>query len=154
MSKGYKRILVPLDGSKAAEKALPDTIALAGMSGAEITLFRVLPFMRDVIETGDGPIYVDEQWDIRKAQAERYLKAIAERPECKQIKMSTVVETGPVAETIMEYALKNNIDIIVMATHGRTGFKRWSFGSVAEKVVRGADRPVLLVRAHSDAGGK
>jgi nucleotide-binding universal stress UspA family protein len=57
---------------------------------------------------------------------------------------------GRVAETIIDYANRHSVDLIIMATHGRSGLSRWAYGSVADKVLRGADVPVLLVRAHPE----
>jgi nucleotide-binding universal stress UspA family protein len=148
--KHYKHILVPLDGSELAELALPDAFGLAKLSQAEITLLQVVSPIETVVgmETGH-PIYIDQQWETKKGIAQEYLATICERLRCPDIALNTVVEMGPAAETIVDYAHQHPVDLIVMATHGRSGLPRWVFGSVADKVLRGADLPVLLVRAHS-----
>jgi nucleotide-binding universal stress UspA family protein len=149
MEKQYKHILVPLDSSKLAELALVDALSLARASQAEITLFHVVPPIDEVlaVETGH-PIFIDQQWDSQKVLAQKYLKDICKRLACEDVTLHTAVEMGPAAETIIDYAQQYMIDLIVMATHGRSGLQRWVYGSVADKVLRGAKVPVLLVRAY------
>lgn len=148
MDKKYKHILVPLDSSELAELALDDAFSIARLSGADVTLLHVTAPIEQVLGAGTGhPIYVDQQWDSQKMLALRYLNDVCHRHECQDIKVNTVVEMGQPAETIIDYAHHHPIDLIVMATHGRSGVQRWVYGSVADKVLRGADVPTLLVRA-------
>ncbi len=150
MVTNYQHILVPLDGSELAEMALEDAFALAQLSQAEITLLQVIsPIDHVIIDATSHPIFVDEQWQLQKSFALTYLKDICDRVECDEVKIHRVVEMGLPAETIIDFAQRHPIDLIVMATHGRSGLQRWVFGSVADKVLRGANIPVLLVRAHS-----
>lgn len=147
--KVYNHILVPLDTSDLAELALEDAFSMARLGDASITLLHVIPPLQSVMAAEIGhPIFIDQQWDSHKQEAIRYLKEICHRYECPNVKVEIVVETGLVAETIIEFAQEQAVDLIVMATHGRSGLPRWVFGSVADKVLRGADVPVLLVRAH------
>jgi nucleotide-binding universal stress UspA family protein len=148
--KTYQHILVPLDSSNLAELALDDAFALAQLSQAKITLLHVIPPFESVlaVETGH-PVYIDQQWDQHKTMAIEYLQGVCSRLSCPEIAIETVVETGLAAETIIEYATTKAVDMIVMATHGRSGIQRWVFGSVADKVLRGADVPVLLTRAYT-----
>jgi len=81
-----------------------------------------------------------------------YLENICTRPDWKNVKVAVAVEMGIPAEVILDFARKNKIDRIVMTTHGRTGINRWVYGSVADKVLRAADRTVVLVRAGSPIG--
>lgn len=150
MSKQYKHILVPLDGSELAELALADAFGVAEMSQSEITLLQIVPPIDTVVgaETGH-PIFIDQQWETKRGIALEYLSTVCERLNCPGVQIHTVVEMGPPAETIIDYAHHHPVDLIVMATHGRSGLPRWVYGSVADKVLRGADVPVLLVRAHS-----
>lgn len=151
MEKLYKHILVPLDGSKLAEVALKDAVALAQLNLAELTLLTIWPPIHDVIKIDTHQaIFVDEQWTINKEHALRYLKEVRDRFKGQSLKIHTVVEMGPPGDKIIEYARQHPIDLIVMATHGRSGLKRWVFGSVAEKVLRGAHLPVLLIRSYSE----
>jgi len=133
MNKRYKRILVPLDGSELAELALVDALSLAELSEADVTLLRIIPPMDEVIIAGEHTIVLDEQRELKQEQAEEYLSSVCQRKECRNLNMQT-----------------HPIDLIVMATHGRSGLSRWFMGSVADKVIHGANQPVLLVRAYSN----
>ena len=147
--KAYKHILVPLDTSDLAELALEDAFSLARLGDSSITLLHVIPPLESIMAAETGhPIFIDQQWDRHQQEALAYLKEICQRHECPNVQVDVVVETGLVAETIIEFAQEQSVDLIVMATHGRSGLQRWVFGSVADKVLRGADVPVLLVRAH------
>ena len=151
MEKPYKHILVPLDGSELAEVALKDAVALAILNQAELTLLRIWPPIHDVIKIDTHQaIFVDEQWTINKEHALRYLEEVRDRFKSEPLEAHTVVDMGPPGDKIIEYARQHPIDLIVMATHGRSGLKRWVFGSVAEKVLRGTHLPVLLIRSYSE----
>jgi nucleotide-binding universal stress UspA family protein len=93
-------------------------------------------------------VYVDELVKAHQEAAFRYLEEITGREACRDLRVRLAVQIGTPAETIIDYAHREPIDLIVMATHGRSGLQRWVYGSVADKVLRGADVPVLLVRAH------
>jgi nucleotide-binding universal stress UspA family protein len=80
-------------------------------------------------------------------QAKAYLERMAGGLQAQGIEASTATETGVVAQSIIEYAEGNQIDLIAMCTHGRTGLARWALGSVADRVLRAAGIPILLVRA-------
>lgn len=152
MTKQYKHILVPLDGSELAETALDDAVSVAESSHADITLLQVIPTIEEVLGSGtDHPIYIDEQWASKRANAVDYLNKVHKQLHCKEVEVHPAVEMGSAAEIIIDYAHDHPVDLIVMATHGRSGLKRWVYGSVADKVLRGADVPVLLIRAHSES---
>jgi nucleotide-binding universal stress UspA family protein len=148
--RAYKHILVPLDGSQMAEVALPHALELARLCNAEVTLLVVIPPILEIIETDAEPIYVDEQVRAREASALRYLNSIRERLAAQAVRVRTAVEIGGVAGEILDFAATQSTDIIVMATHGRSGLKRWLLGSVAEKIVHASRHPVLLVRAFAE----
>jgi nucleotide-binding universal stress UspA family protein len=155
MEKSYKHILVPLDGSELAELALADAFGIAKLNQAQVTLLQVIPPIEHVFNADTAyPIYIDQQWEYQVTLALQYLQDVCTRVECKKVTVSTRVEQGPAADTIIDYAHQHPIDLIVMATHGRSGLRRWVYGSVADKVLRGADLPVLLVRAHPKQGAK
>lgn len=149
VGKRYKHILVPLDGSELAELALSHAFDLARLNQAELTLLHILAPIEGVIE-GNTPytIFVDEQQEVLGGRALRYLKSICEQLTCDAITVHAAVEVGLAAETIIDYASEHRVDLIVMSSHGHSGLRRWVFGSVADRVLRGADVPVLLVRAH------
>ena len=147
-------ILVPLDGSELSEKALTAAYTLAGMSNAEITLLRVLRPVEEIIKIDEQhAIYVDQQIEFKTRRAKKYLKAIRNHAEKRSFKINMVVEMGDAAETIINFAHKNSIDLIVMSTHGRSGLKRWVYGSVAGKILSGAYNPVLLIRSYPEKEG-
>jgi nucleotide-binding universal stress UspA family protein len=146
----YKRILVPLDGSQLAEVALPYAKELAIHLGSEILLVNV----RMPAENPDEPehrVYISKmaaatEQDIKKSSA--LLPGGKVKVESAIIGSSGLL-THP-AEEIIDYAEKENISLIVLATHGRTGISRWALGSTANKVVRASKCPVLLIRAKTD----
>jgi nucleotide-binding universal stress UspA family protein len=145
--KQYKHILVPLDGSALAELALADAFSLAQLNQAEVTLLQVISPVEPVMDGNAQLLFIDELLTIQQNEALRYLESISKREECQNLKVNIVVKLGIAAETIIDYAHGEPIDLIVMATHGRSGFRRWVYGSVADKVLRGANLPILLVRA-------
>lgn len=145
-----RRILVPLDGSRLAEKALPQAIDLAKANGSEIWLLQSVEFPEYWGEEYAGMhtlpalISTEEQ----EAAAQEYLEQVAETLANEGIPTQIVVTTGHAASAISDVVADNGMDLIIMCTHGRSGLSRWVFGSVAEKVVRLAECPVLLLRAH------
>ncbi len=143
----YKHILVPLDGSELAEEALLPALAIAQLMQASLTLIRVIPpFLREVDDQ-----YTAAATDILQEKAGAYLLAVRERVTAVYPGVTIKLAAGPVAETIIEYAAAQKIDLIVLSSHGRSGISRWVFGSVAERVVRGASCAVLIV--HQKGGG-
>lgn len=146
----YKRMLVPLDGSELAEVALPYSEELAEKLDSEVILVNV----RRPSEDPDNPehrVYLSKM----VATTEQDIKKSPFLPPGEKIKVDSAIIgssgllTHP-AEEIVDYAEKENISLIVMATHGRTGVKRWALGSTADKVVRASKSPVLLIRANTD----
>jgi nucleotide-binding universal stress UspA family protein len=129
----YKKILVPLDGSELAEVALPAAEKLAGQLGSEITLVYV----------NESTKRLEKDTDLIPA----YLRKIVESVKERDIQVKSVILSGNPAEQIVEYADAENIGLIVMATHGQSGIRRWPLGSIADKVVRATTRTVLLIRA-------
>ena len=144
----YKHILVPLDGSELAEIALDEAMGLAEACGAEVTLLHaVLNPAEHVINLDtDHPIHLDQQWASQKAPAQDYLNNVRRRINRDGVTINTIVELGSAAETIMDYAREKSIDLIVMATRGRSGLQRFVLGSVTGRVMRHASMSVLVVR--------
>jgi len=138
----YEKIVVPLDGSEIAEVALPYAEELAGRLGSEITLISVSPSA----EEHDQQMfqrYIQKTVESIREKAERYLA----KPFERAIEVNSAILVGNPAEKIVDYADSGDIDLIIMATHGRSGISRWALGSVADKVMRATERPVVLVRA-------
>lgn len=138
----YQRMLLPLDGSELAEVALSYAKGIASRFGLELLLLHVagkgeaesLPLHR---------AYIDQTSDrVRREMAE-----VRDKTGGQTVVVKGEVGSGYPAEEILRYAAEKEIDLILMATHGRSGVRRWVLGSVADKVLRSAALPVLLVRA-------
>ncbi len=144
----YQRILVPLDGSKLAEQAIPYATELCKGS-TEVTLFQVVHFPLPLAAPDVGISTPIPSMDERLKEARSYLEGIAARlrQDGVQVKTATI-ERDVVADAIISHAARHNCDLIAMTTHGRSGFSRLLFGSVAESVVRDAPCPVLLIRSN------
>lgn len=137
----FARILVPLDGSVLAEAVLPRVTELATLHGAEVVLLRVA--LAHVLPGAD-PIVAQ----VRAVEeAEAYLAGVEERLQACGITVHGAVRYGHSAEEILDHAQVGGVDLIAMSTHGRSGIRRWMLGSVAERVLRAATVPVLLLRA-------
>jgi nucleotide-binding universal stress UspA family protein len=141
----YERILVPLDGSELAQVALPYAERLAGALGSQITLIYVSESAEDRYQHMHQ-FYLQKMAEATKQGAERYL----EKGTGQEIKVTTVILVGDPAEAIVDYAEREDIGLIIMSTHGRSGIKRWAMGSVADKVLRATTRPLALIRAKGD----
>jgi nucleotide-binding universal stress UspA family protein len=138
----YKRILVPLDGSTLAAGVLPHVQELAKSIGAEVVVLRVA-FAH--IFPGADPI---ETQVTAVQEAETYVMERTKALQETGVRAEGKVRYGDAVEEILDHVTGGHIDLIAMATHGRTGFKRVVLGSVAEHVVRRAPVPVLLLRVH------
>lgn len=128
------RAVVTVDGSHLGEFAFDMVEALAGSVITSVTLLRVLPLEVGAGQTQDARNYLYD--------AERRLR---ERLGASGVEVTTALEYGPTAERILEDAEQRR-DLIVMATHGETGARRWAYGSVTDRVLHGARTPMLIVR--------
>lgn len=138
----YERILVPLDGSELAQIALPYAEKLAGVLGSQLILIYVSESVDDRYHHMHQ-FYIQQMVEATKQNAERYL----DKRGGRTIKVDSVILAGDPAEEIVKYAGKEDIGLIVMSTHGRSGIKRWAMGSVVDKVLRATRQPLALVRA-------
>ena len=142
------RVIVPLDGSSLAERALPVAIMVARDLGVPIHLLRVveLDTVRAAVEAGipAARAYREAQEEARR-QAEADLDAHVQQLRNQDVMAAAEVRTGSPAAELLDAI--NADDLVVMTTHGRGGVRRWFLGSVADKLVREAAAPVLLVRA-------
>lgn len=142
----YKKILVPLDGSKVAEGVLSHAKSLAYSEGAELILLTVAanPAMDFLFsDPGLAENAVQEQ----EEKSKKYISAIEQDLKSAGFRVSALLRVGSVAETILGVADELQADVIAMSTHGRTGAARWLLGSIAERVVHNSKVPVLLIRA-------
>jgi nucleotide-binding universal stress UspA family protein len=152
----YSKILVPLDGSKLAECVFPHLkMLIGGCQVQEVVFLRAVePFQlprRD--EYVLSPEDIDKINVQTVTEARDYLKQTAERLHSAGIKTSWEVIPGKPGEVIAEYASGHGIELILMATHGRSGVSRWARGGVADRVLRSACVPVLMIRAPGCAPG-
>jgi|YelNatPaOPRAMG01_1025707.scaffolds.fasta_scaffold22933_3 nucleotide-binding universal stress UspA family protein len=138
----FKKILVPLDGSKLAEKILPRVEWLAKIHDAEVTLLRVA-----LAHTLPGMDPIQHQVNVVR-EAEEYLAKIENDLKSVGVKVNSVVRYGHDAQEIVDHARDRDFDLIAMSTHGRSGFSQFFLGSVASKVIHMATVPILLCRAN------
>ena len=150
----YKKILVPLDGSELAECVLPHVESIAKGCGVEtVTFVRVVaPIKMPVSSIDEEYTFIAEDWkrleSMSRAMAENYLNKLMNRVKYIGIDFqSEVLGGGRAADMIADYATKVEVDLIIISTHGRSGISRWILGSVADRVLRSACVPVLMVRA-------
>jgi nucleotide-binding universal stress UspA family protein len=115
--------------------------------GAELVLFQVLIAHASGWMDGEWYFPVQGVLDMAEEDAQAYLSTVAGCLEDKGLAVATATSMGPVASCIVEYAEANQVDLIAMCTHGRTGLARWALGSVADRVLRAGGIPILLVRA-------
>ena len=154
----FERILVPLDGSKVGEAALPCVEELVSKLPpalkVEVTLFQVVSSLTHYVVAGEAGVqipYTEQEMGQIKKQAADYLDKAGEVLKKKRAIVKTKVSTGDPAGEISKAADEINADLVAMSTHGRSGLSRWAFGSVADRVLRGGNKPVLLVRAPKEA---
>lgn len=139
----YKRMLVPLDGSKTAEVVLPYVKELAGRLDINLNFLHV--YNSAGMEQQDKyQSYIDH---IAKQVRQEAIEVQEETGASKTIETSGEVVTGQTAEEIIQYAEKKSADLILLSTHGHSGIRQWVMGNNADKVLRKSHIPVLLVRA-------
>ena len=138
----YNKIIVPLDGSELAEVALPYAAELAGRLGSEVVILHVCESADDRYHNMHK-LYVQKMAGTTKRLVKRYL----EKLDSTSISVRSAILFGHPAEQIVDYAETERIDLIVLATHGLSGIRRWVLGSVADKVVNATKRPLILIRA-------
>lgn len=140
-----KKILVPIDGSDLAAKAIPYAEEVADKYNAELILVWVLHpllhFSEEAIE------FYEAIREVEHDAAKTYLRTAPFSPHKLHLQTHTKILEGPVAQTIIDMAREEAVDLIVMSTHGRSGLGRWVYGSVAAKVLEQAPCPIYLVRA-------
>ncbi len=168
----YQKIVVPLDGSQLAECVLPHVEAISqGCGVKEVVLFRVVPPLEqmstdylgaEAVElihaTGstsrvrDMGLYlsvadIERIHEAAKKNAQNYLNELKGKLDWHGVSIKAKIGVGPAAETIADYVTKNHVDLVVIATHGRSGVSRFVWGSVADRLLRSVCAPILMVRA-------
>ena len=158
----YEKIMVPLDGSDLAECVLPhvENCIMSGKVNAVVFVRVVEPAPTRFDDTAalsavsreqiiEGTRVIEEN---RKSNAAEYLNGVVSRLKSYGVEIKTEVLVGRVADSLADYTETNGIDLIVIATHGRSGVSRWVRGSVADRVLRFSRVPVLMVNAGSAHG--
>lgn len=141
----FNKILLPLDGSSLAEYVLPHVVAIARPWNAQVHVLRVL----DPSGVANRPGSVDPfDWQIRKTEAETYVKTVSERLRQADVQASEAVLEGKAAEAVVEYSRLNEMDLILMSSHGQSGISGWNVSSVVQKIILRAQRSVMIVRAY------
>ena len=135
----YRSILIPLDGSAFGEYALPFALSLARRAGAQLHLAHV--------HVASAPILADANDAELRAAERMYVDGLVQRIEAHwNVPITTILLDGPVAQTLDEYAVTTQADLVVMTTHGRGALSRFWLGSVADTLIRRVSMPVLLIR--------
>jgi len=149
-SGGPHRVIVPLDGSSLSETAIEPATEIAKASNAEIVFTDVLrlPFFGvgvAGIEYGGGDYAGDFGIDAQKVEVTEYLNGFVLEAKAAGLNATASVRTGSPSQQIVDEAAEAENSIVVMGSHGFGGLKRWVVGSVADKVIRSARRPVLVI---------
>ncbi len=148
-----EKILVPLDGSKVGEAALPEVEKLVAKllpeGKVEVTFIQVMPSLSHYVVAGEASAripYTEQEMEQMKKKASQYLRKAGESLKKRGASVKVRVEVGHAADEIIKAADEVHADIIAMSSHGRSGLSRWAFGSVTDKVLRGGEKPVLVVK--------
>jgi nucleotide-binding universal stress UspA family protein len=145
----YRHILVPLDGSALAEQVLPHVHAIAAHKGTvRITLLRAVPpiFTTSVDYSGLMATTTADAMETLEAEARDYLDRIGAEFRAEGYTVAIEISNLPPADAVLDFAESQKVDLIAIATHGRSGISRFVFGSVTQKVVQTAPVPVLVIR--------
>jgi nucleotide-binding universal stress UspA family protein len=144
-----QHILVPLDGSEFAERALPTVEMLCRAFDAQITLASVIPNKSPL----GSNLLIKAKFKRMQSQRESietYLQKTKQRLTEKGLLADYVMLTGPIAESLNNYASENGTDMLVICTHGRSGIQRWLQGSIANRIIQLILKPVLILRPRRD----
>lgn len=144
----FERILLPLDGSALGEAILPQIDPILGREHSEIILLHVAQLQTAAV----GPRLSPPAFPDPVSDAQGYLAKIERRFVRRGTRTMSIVDVGQPAAVILDVAEREEVTLIAMATHGRTGLSRWAFGSVSEKVLRASRVPLLLLRSFQEGG--
>ncbi|MEM7801909.1 MAG: universal stress protein [Chloroflexota bacterium] len=147
----FKKILVPLDGSTLAEEAIPTAAIMANKFDGDIYLVSIILNIPQAARYSESLSQSEEIKSIRDGFLEKATRYLSDQMEASVLTNDRIhlimKDSRSAAEGILEAAEEVGADSIIMSTHGRSGINRWVFGSVAEKVLRGAKIPILLIRS-------
>ncbi len=148
-----KKILLPLDGSAFAERAAPVAQQIAAALHADLLIVRIIPTLVWAYAAAGGPTSADVYERLlrdEELEVESYLSRMIASGESLGIKTLTIAARGEVATALLDIMKDEQVDLVVMSTHGRTGAERFALGSVADRVLRGGSAPTLLLRSFND----
>jgi len=149
----FDKILVPLDGSPVAQAILPYVMLVAKGFHSRVILFHVAESALDQ-EDPEQKTYADETMERIRPLAENYLAGVADEFRKQGIDVETRVVGGRATAKILEHAEQENVGLIALSTHGRSGLARWVMGSGVDRILRACEHPVLLVRPRDEGGGE
>jgi nucleotide-binding universal stress UspA family protein len=145
----YQHVIVPLDGSDLAESVLPHLEAIA--SNCQITTVELVRAVPPIEMHFKAALPIDSKQEkqineVALKEAQDYLNKVQSRLDAKRMNVTTKVLSGDAAETLANYVDSTGADLLIIATHGRSGISRWVWGSVADKLLRSSCIPVFVVR--------
>ncbi|MFC1816034.1 universal stress protein [Thermodesulfobacteriota bacterium] len=148
----FKKLMVPLDGSELAECVIPYIKDFIDQGQVEFIVFvRVVRPVVAPASFDDDMEYIPQDWSKLESEkiisAEVYLKKLVNRLKQNGTKFTTEVLVGRIGDSLIDYIKANDFDLIVIATHGRSGLSRWVRGSVADKILSASHIPILMVQA-------
>jgi nucleotide-binding universal stress UspA family protein len=142
----YNQILIPLDGSELAEMALPHAQSLARKYDATLILLSIVTPPTITSRGAKAMELFEEQINTLMQDADEYLDKLKRRLAEKKIKTETYTKLGPVVKSILEYADNDDVDLVLIASHGRSGLGRFFFGSVAAGILNRVGQPLMVIR--------
>lgn len=146
----FEHILLPLDGSSLAERVLPHAVSLAGAFNSRLTLLRVIYKSSDEEQNN---IVNPMAWQMRKSEAEAYLKSVQSRLTDVDIKSEIKIVEGNPPQQICDFAQNEAADLIILSSHGSSGVSAWNINSTVQKVLLRAYMPVMIIRAYKEDYG-
>ncbi len=146
----FEHILLPLDGSSLAERVLPHAVALSGAFDSKLTLLRVIS--KDS-EKGENNVVNPMAWQMRKSEAEAYLKSVKNRLAEVDIDSEIRIIEGNPPQQICDFAQNEGVDLIILSSHGSSGVSAWNINSTVQKVLLRAFMPVMIIRAYTEEYG-
>jgi nucleotide-binding universal stress UspA family protein len=141
----FSHVLLPLDGSPLAECVLPHAALAAKAFGARITLLQVLE--RNHGQRDHRPVDPLD-WEMKRSEAEIYLRSIEDRLRPLDVVIEPVVVEGNAAESVVSFAHENEVDLLIISSHGQNGFTGWNVSSTVQKIVLRVFTSVLIVPAY------
>lgn len=147
----YQKILVPLDGSKRAERILPHVEKLAHDNDATVIFLTVVSAPRVFGYDDLQYAHFEKQFETFMDESEKYVKSLQGEFKAKGIQARHRAVTGPVVKEILDAADREDVDLVAICSHGRGGLSRLFYGSIASGILNRVDRPLLIIRARKDS---